>query len=97
MGTDGYDPSIVRSLLPETRNEQDFTKTGELAVRACVRGTFMLLQLLDVKLEFVVLAARKEAQHSLCRPPCLRAASNCVLSYGVSLTGSAVLQIDRDV
>lgn len=38
MGTDGYDPSIVRSLLallPETRNEQDFTKTGELAVRAC--------------------------------------------------------------
>lgn len=38
IGIDGCDPSIMRSLLavlPETRNEQDFTETGELAVRAC--------------------------------------------------------------
>jgi hypothetical protein len=82
------------ALLPETRNEQGFTETGKLAVRGCVHGTLSML--LDFKLKSVVLAARKEAQPSptvcpfdIVPPPCLRAASNCGLSYGVSLNGSA--------
>jgi len=97
MGTDGYDHSILRSLLtilPETRSEQDFTKTGELAVRACT-GHLWCCGISNYNLSFWPPERKPNTARPFDNAPAAMS-ENC-RSYGASLTGSAVLRIDRDV